>query len=280
MKHKNFTFKKLNILGLYPESKKNLDKDFLTWFMGFFEADGCFSRDGRVNITQISTDIQVLYKIRTRLGFGVVRPHNVPEGNCFGTHRWITKVDVKQAAFIAILFNGHLVGNQKLSSFKRWYEFWYKRREFRELIGYGFKLQKEPNFKLMSLSNSWLSGFIDGDGCYGITIYKTASKVNPSKSMRLRIACQSDPEWVEKAIEILGIGRRDPKNSDINLSLTVEKHNDIEEIIEYHKMYPLKTRKHIALGKFVKVRRRILKKEHYGLGYDRIKSLSSQINVK
>ena len=36
----------------------------------------------------------------------------------------------------------------------------------------------------------------------------------------------------------------------------------------------------ISFNKFCKVRRRILKKEHYGNGYEKIKSLASLINPK
>ena len=66
-------FKFKNFYTLLPLHKKTIDSDFLSWFIGFFEGDGHFCSDGRVKITQSSRDIQVLYRLKTTLGFGVVR---------------------------------------------------------------------------------------------------------------------------------------------------------------------------------------------------------------
>jgi hypothetical protein len=40
-------------------------------------------------------------------------------------------------------------------------------------------------------------------------------KVN--RTIRVMVASQGDPLWVSDVIEVLGMGRRDPKNSRLNL---------------------------------------------------------------
>jgi hypothetical protein len=49
-------------------------------------------------------------------------------------------------------------------------------------------------------------------------------------------------------------------------------------MLSYLERFPHKTKKSISFKKFCKVRRCILKKEHYGNGYEKIKILASQIN--
>jgi hypothetical protein len=51
-------------------------------------------------------------------------------------------------------------------------------------------------------------------------------------------------------------------------------------MLSYIERFPHKTKKSISFNKFCKVRRRILKKEHHGNGYEKIKSLASLINPK
>jgi len=69
----NFNLK--NFYNLLPQHKneKSISPEFLTWFIGFVEGDGSFQKNGTVKITQSSTDIQVLYRVKITMGFGTVR---------------------------------------------------------------------------------------------------------------------------------------------------------------------------------------------------------------
>ena len=257
------------------KNKQLISSSFLTWFIGFIEADGCFEKDGRINITQSSKDIQVLYYIRTTIGFGKVINQNKNS-----THRWRTTLDPKIAGLLAVLFNGNLVTGSKLKKFRAWFEIWAKKSnpEFNNIIGPDFKLQKNPLPQLMRFNNGWLSGFIDGDGCWSISISNSISTKNPSSSIRLQVAAQNDPEWVFNVMNCLNMGRREPKNSSINLKWTVSKYSDIELLINYIEDFPHKTKKFISFSRFCKVRRRILKKEHYGKGFNKMQTLIKSIN--
>ena len=110
-----------NYYTLLPQHKnmKNIDPEFLTWFLGFFEGDGCFHRQGYVQLTQSNKDTQVLYKIKTTLGFGVVRKNDK------NTDCWKCYVDQECAARMTLLFNGNIVTNHKLGTFKTWVNFYH-----------------------------------------------------------------------------------------------------------------------------------------------------------
>jgi len=261
-----------------------LDGPFLTWFIGFFEADGSFEKDGRVNITQSTGDIQVLNKVSTMLGSGSVRSHNPAYDSkagkqVGGTSRWRTKAsDVALAARLALLFNNNIVTGSKLKSFQAWCDFWMKNPYFLKLVGPDFVVQQAARPGLMSFDNGWLSGFIDGDGHWGITLSKVKSKPNPAASIRMAVAAQGDTEWIENAIKVLNMGRRDPKTGVKNVKWTVNKQEDLEVLIRYIEKFNHKTKKAISFTKWCKLRRRVLNKEHYGNGYDKIKALSLEIN--
>jgi len=266
---------------LLPEHKneKSISPEFLSWFIGFVEGDGSFQKSGNLKITQSSRDVQVLYKIKTTMGFGTVRIQD-PQSN---THCWITNMDQKCAARLTLLFNGNLITNQKLESFKIWVNYWKNKKnneEYMTLITSDFILQDKPNLELLSLDNSWLSGFIDADGCWNISIYKTESKKNPAASIRLQVAAQNDPEWVINIITVLNLGRKRNHKTNINQCWVVQKKDELDIMLSYIERFPHKTKKSISFKNFCKVRRCILKKEHHhnGNGYEKMKSLTSQIN--
>ena len=61
--------------NLIPQHKKNINKNFLEWFIGFTEGDGSFivsKNKVYFDITQSLKDIQVLYYIKKQLGFGKI----------------------------------------------------------------------------------------------------------------------------------------------------------------------------------------------------------------
>ena len=92
------------------------------------------------------------------------------------------------------------------------------------------------------------------------------------------VACQNDPDWVSNVIQTLKLGRRDPISSNRNLKWTVGKPYDLDIMIDYINRFPHKTKKKFSFNKFIEVRERILKKEHYGDGFIEIKEICKEIN--
>lgn len=139
--------------------------NFLCWFVGFTEAEGCFIVNNRGDlcfvITQSTSDINVLYYIQETLAFGKVISQSEK------TSRYVTQ-NKKEIEIIISLFNGNLVLPSRQKKFDLFI------RGFNSWVTKG-RIRLEPvniknNFILPSLNNSWLAGFTDGEGYFSCSI--------------------------------------------------------------------------------------------------------------
>ena len=139
--------------------------NFLTWFIGFSEGEGSFIINNRGDlafvITQSTTDIKVLYFIQETLGFGKVVSQSIK------TSRYVTQ-SKKEIEIIISIFNGNMILPTKLDNLDKFitaFNIWANKGSIRlETIMFINK-----NIKV-SLNNSWLAGFTDGEGCFTCSI--------------------------------------------------------------------------------------------------------------
>ncbi len=142
--------------------------NFLCWFIGFFEADGYLSNQKEnletihsafiVNKKTIGFEInqkdpQLMHKIRTILGFGVVYEIKKSDGSIYSRYYTNKKENLLRLIY---LFNGNLILTKKRIQFESFLLM------VQKLWGIQIVL-KEWTAKI-SLNNAWLSGFIEGDG--------------------------------------------------------------------------------------------------------------------
>lgn len=139
--------------------------EFLTWFIGFIEADGSFIVNNRGDLAfiviQSTSDIRVLYYIKETLGFGKVIIQSAK------ISRYVTQ-SKKEIEIIISLLNGNIVlptRQKKLESFIKGFNSWANKGSIR-LDSIVFI----ENIILPSLDNSWLAGFTDGKGCFTCSI--------------------------------------------------------------------------------------------------------------
>uniref|UniRef100_UPI0022FD945B hypothetical protein n=1 Tax=Drechslerella dactyloides TaxID=74499 RepID=UPI0022FD945B len=139
--------------------------NWLTWFIGFSEGDGSFivAKRGDIHfvVVQDTRDIQVLHMIQETLGFGKV----IKQGAT--TSRYVVQ-DKKGLYLLSLLFNGNLVTKRKIFSFKNFNQAFNKysnkgRLQF-EAINF------DASIVIPTLEDSWVSGFIDSEGCFSATI--------------------------------------------------------------------------------------------------------------
>lgn len=135
--------------------------NFLTWFIGFTEGDGCFIVNKRGDlafiITQSTSDLGVLHFIKETLGFGKVISQSVK------TSRYVTQ-SKKEIEILINLFNGNVVlptRQKKLENFITGFNLWANKGSIRLEVLYAKK-----NLIFPSLHNSWLAGFTDAEGCF------------------------------------------------------------------------------------------------------------------
>lgn len=165
--------KKFNFDLYYKEfehrfNKQNKpSKEFLEWFIGFFEGDGTFSiakrGDLSIIITQSKMDINILNLIKDTLNIGSV----IVQSKKNNTYRWVIQ-NRKDIYLMSLLFNGNLVlpiRSLKFNTFLS--KLNYKlaiNRSAENLIKYDERLV------LPFLDDAWISGFTDSEGSFSCSI--------------------------------------------------------------------------------------------------------------
>nr|YP_009773671.1 putative site-specific DNA endonuclease [Uronema confervicola]QIZ74192.1 putative site-specific DNA endonuclease [Uronema confervicola] len=172
-KNENFRFD--DFLAQLPSHVKTekCSSNFLTWFIGFVEAEGYFASryDHEKNLEEIpiiqwqvdpekkrvqfqiaQKDPQVLYKIRTTLGFGRVTSFKKQNGNVYYKYYTSTKANILR---LIHLFNGNFILKKRQVQFEKLLA---NVEQIWEL-----SIPLKPWNAKPSLDNAWLSGFSEGD---------------------------------------------------------------------------------------------------------------------
>lgn len=115
----------------------------------------------------------------------------------------------------------------------------------------------------MELSNDWVVGFVDGEGCFHVSL---------NRHDEMTVGYQVLPEFVvvqhERDIQILhalkrffsaGVVRR---NHGDRFCLRIRKLSALKEICEFFETHPLKTKKHTDFRKFRQIVSLIEKQRH------------------
>jgi hypothetical protein len=148
---------------------------FLTWFIGFFEAEGyCntrtqtfnqekhsdlmihpknLSKPARVTFEITQKDPKVIYKIRKTLGFGKVYKLTKPDGTIYFRYFTSKKEHILR---LITLFNGNLVLKKRQIQFEKLIP------QINQM--WQLNLVVKPWKVVPSLNDAWLTGFVEGDG--------------------------------------------------------------------------------------------------------------------
>lgn len=166
---------------LFPKHKKNVDLSFLEWLVGFSEATGYFyshiiNNRIRLSFEIIQTDVKLMYKIRTTLGFGKISSL-IYNNQIYWKYSVETKPNLQRIMF---LFNGNFISSKKYVEFHKWVLFG------KDIWPKNFVLQKHR--QRISLNNGWLSGFIEAQGLFYATFrYNTLNCDASDFSQKLTI---------------------------------------------------------------------------------------------
>lgn len=165
-----FDFKDYITFGI-PEHKPNFvptDAHFLEWLIGFFEAEGSFliwpdkNKQNRFGIEITQKDPQLMYKLRTLLGFG-----RVCEFSKNSQTYWRYYIsDFKNLQRWIWLVNGNLITEKKQHQFRNWL------MEFNQTKNTTFDFIDRKQKTVVSQKTAWLSGFLEGDGGFWVNSRK------------------------------------------------------------------------------------------------------------
>lgn len=256
-------------------------KEFLEWFIGFFEGDGSFiiakRGDLRLSITQSLKDIEVLEYIRDNLNMGGININS--RKNQTYNYNIYKKRDIY---LLCLLFNSNMVlpmKSIKLSIFiSKLNELLLKNNE--RIIYYKYEV------KLPSLNDRWLLGFTEASGCF------TASILMNSNKYRLRYILSQKYEINKYVLEyILELFNTNynlidscgsvivNSNSSNIYELHINGYKNILLIFKYFDKYPFISKKRDSYKLFKELVNLIKNQDHLDndqLNY--IKDLCKKIN--
>ena len=244
----------------------DISDDWLTWFIGFSEGNGYFftryNNNNQLSFVLTQKDEAILNHIQLTLGIGRVKNY----GNFSRYH-----VDNKEGIIIlTAIFNGNLVLDKRKVQIKKWLEI--------------LNIEIINNNSLPLLNNSWLSGFIDAEGCFKINIIiKYMSLSYPVKLIFLIDHKDSlDTMLIIKDLFDLFLTNRKLKNGSLGTIHRLESNSllNVPLIINYLNKFNLKSKKQESFNKWIKVYELVKKnKDLTEKGLKEIKKLSKEINL-
>lgn len=241
---------------------KTVDPTFLTWFIGFSEGDGailCYRNKPLFVLTQ--KERKILIHIKDTLGFGVVKDYK-------GYSRYYV-TDLNDLKTLTILFNGNLLLNHRKTQLKHWCSV--------------FDIPSDNSSPDISLSDSWLSGFTDAEGCFTFALEnrKDADKQRIRLRFLLDQKAYGNEEVSLKKIKFLFssgfVSLRSPISKNV-FRYTINTFKDIDKVILYFTTFPLKTKKINSFKLWQQVYLAVIKKDHLqDTGLDRVKALKLEL---
>jgi len=146
-------------------------------------------------------------------------------------------------------------------------------------------IKQKDNNVLPLLNNSWLSGFIDAEGCFNVTLFKR-NAITLSYQVKLRFIIDQKDNldnmiFIKDQLNLL-LTHRKLKKEKISNMFIIESNSFVKVplIIEYLNKFMLKTKKQESFNKWVTVYELVKNKAHFTEnGLSEIRKLSKEINL-
>ena len=166
------------------------------------------------------------------------------------------------------MFNGYLVLDKRKIQFKKWLD--------------RFNILELSNNVLPLLNNAWISGFINAEGCFNVTLFKRKAMVLGYK-VKLRFMIDQKDSLngmliIKNKLNLFLTNRK--LNEAIGTMHRVESNSFVKVPLEYLNKFKLKSKNKESFDKWVTVYE--LSKTHAHLtekGLNVIRKLSKQVNL-
>lgn len=268
---------------IYPMGDKYKNKNFNSYLAGLFEGDGHIwlpninwkkKHNPKFCITFALKNEPLAKKILEIIEYGHIR-YKQKENACV-----LIVSPVKGLKKIILLINGEL-RTPKVNQLHKLID-WINVNHSSNIIKKS--VNKESNF-----NNSWLAGFVDAGGSFGIRHTNNKAKKRQI-SCRLRIEQRMvDPITNESYFDILTkiafffncnlLLRKQVATGNVYFSLTASSSKSIKIIIDYFECYPLYSSKYLDYKDWAEAARLILDKKQYtNESIVKIDSLKSNMN--
>ena len=243
----NFFLFQTEFSKFHPQ-KKIPTNTFLSWLIGFTEGDGCFLVNNKNEtsfiITQGVDNLSILQLIKDNLQMGSILKQG-PRVYRFIIHK---KEFIR---LMILLFNGNLILPNKKIQFHHF------------LTTFNLKNTTIPysiSNALPSLTNSWLSGFTEAEGCFSIHL------LSNSKAFRCRfILTQKGAEnlaILSKILLLFNIGILEGNSKKDDYVYVVSGLQPISLLFNYFDNFPFLGRKLDSYLKFKDLHQKLLEGLH------------------
>ena len=245
-------------------SSDQISDEWLTWFIGFTEGDGAIliaKKQPYFVITQ--KEEEILHHICKILEIGYVKN--------FGKFSRLMVFKKSHLLVLISIFNGNIFLEKRKIQLKKWLDV--------TNISY-----IDNNF-IPSLEDGWISGLIDAEGCFNVTLFKRKTMTLGYK-VKLRFMIDQSESLnnmiILKEILHLILTHRTLKKGAVGNMHRIEtsSFNKLPLIINYLSLFTLKTKKKESFDKWLEVYNMTLSKQHLNReGLDKIKALSKTVNL-
>lgn len=253
-----------NFRKVSKKTSEEISNEWLSWFIGFSEGDGAFitGKNKRLIFIITQKETTILNHIFETLNIGRVRT--------YGNYTRF-RIDNKEGILILIsLFNGNLVLEKRKTQFNKWLNV--------------LDMQSIHKNISPSLNNAWISGLIDAEGCFNVTLLKRKA-MTLGYQVKLRFMIDQKDSLNEMLLIKdqlnLYLTHRKLKKGSIGKMYRIESSSFIKIplIIKYLNKFELKTKKQDSFNKWVVVYELVKNKVHLTEGLIQIRKLSKEINL-
>ena len=238
----------------YLPGNTSPSKMFLIWLIGFTEGEGSFIVNNRGDlcfvITQSNADIEVLQFIKETLGFGKVIAQSA------NTSRYVIQ-NKKEIELIIHLFNGNLIlpsRKVRFENFVKGFNIWVSKGRIRL-----DQVELRHSNVLPSLTNSWLAGFTDGEGCFTCSIGKIKGF---SFNFNISQKWEENIKILQHLCILFNGGIVSKHHAENVFEFRVGGVHNCKSIFPYFDNYPLYSKKAISYTLWKDVHEDLLNKNH------------------
>lgn len=254
-----------------------LSDNWLAWFIGFSEGDGAiqtYANGKRVRFVLTQKEKAILVYIQNTLGIGTIK--HFPQGKSGKNNDFYRLIvdDPSHILLLAFLFNGNLAISHRINQLSFWINALNTRFGYNTIIFNSIPVS-------ISLSDAWLSGFTDAEGCFNVSITAN-SRYKLSHVIKMRFLLDQKDSTILNTIRTLfGLGKVTLRSQTNHVyRYTVTGFSSIYLIISYFEAFPLRTKKAASFNKWLSIHNIISSKLHLTeKGLAQVRVLQRQINI-
>ena len=271
-----------------------IPESFLEWFIGFYEGDGSIyfttitDKKKRFSFQITQKDRQLIEQFKYIFGYGNVSCESRETGIYW---KW-TLESKESVEKISYLFYGNLIWPYRQMQYSQWIRAGQEQGLFKQILL--DQLVFRPPDQMISFQNAWFSGFIDAEGCFYAHLKETYSPKTGNITIKLsqkftltqkqQTTDQSEIIIFQHILDLLQtpskiiIFQNKTKNC-FYARIEIWRLVNQKHLIDYLKVYKLKTQKYISYRRWWRVWLRRQEQAHLThKGRKRLKRLISNIN--